>query len=285
MSSGAGGADSGAGGESWMPPAGFTPTKAGGWQLGPELGATLPENEADDPGCTVLSAIVRDFSAAEQPMGHADFETFAAAEATPGLVQASLGSDSKPVYTGLCELGADDATCPYGQQTTSQAAFEQWYRYDATVNLPHLLRVSLEPGANGVLAFDSAVPDASQLGEDGAFFPLDGAGFGEQGEEHNFHFTTELHVEFAYRGGETFTFMGDDDVWIFVNGTLAIDLGGVHPAQTSSIDLDQDAALLGLSPNNVYRLDLFHAERRTTESNFSIETTLELTNCGLFVPE
>ncbi len=252
-------------------PAGFTPAAHGGWQLGPELGATIPEDEADDPGCSVVSGVVRDFVAADVAMGHPDFEVFLGAEPTEGLVAASLGADSKPVYTGLCEA-PDNVACPWGAQTTSQAAFEQWYRYDATVNLPHLLKLAFEPGADG-LTFESS-----------DFFPVDGAGFGNQGEEHNYHFTTELHAEFSFRGGETLTFVGDDDVWVFVNGNLALDLGGVHPAETGVIDFDQQAAFLGLSPNEVYRLDLFHAERHTDQSNFSITTTLEFRNCGLFVP-
>ncbi len=265
--------EAGAGG-AWMPPTAFTPAMKGGWQLGPELGATIPTSKADEPGCTVLRAIVRDFAAADQAMGHPDFETFVGIDTSEGLVQPTLGADSKPVYTGLCELAGDTIDCPYGQQTTSQAAFEQWYRYEATVNLPHLLELSFEPGPDGLLSFDSS-----------EFFPLDGVGFGQQGEEHNFQFTTELHAEFVFRGGETLTFSGDDDVWVFVNGTLALDLGGVHPARTASVDFEQDAAALGLSLNDVYRLDLFHAERHTLESNFRLETNVEFTNCGLFVAD
>jgi fibro-slime domain-containing protein len=52
------------------------------------------------------------------------------------------------------------------------------------------------------------------------------------GKLHNFFFTTEIHTSFQYQGGETFSFTGDDDVWVF------IDIGGVHPAENASVRLD-----------------------------------------------
>jgi fibro-slime domain-containing protein len=70
-----------------------------------------------------------------------------------------------------------------------------------------------------------------------AFFPIDGRGFGNDWEGHNFGFTFKFSGRFVYAGTEYFSFTGDDDVFVFINDQLAIDLGGVHSAESASIDL------------------------------------------------
>jgi fibro-slime domain-containing protein len=213
-----------------------------------------------------LTGIVRDFRASSEAMGHGDFEKFEGRSASKGIVKPDLGTDKKPVYAPTAAL-MDPQN---GPQTTTAEAYNQWYRDTPGVNQSTEFQIMLGPsGTPGVLTFD-----------DGTFFPIDGQLFGNfQNGDHNFHFTFELHTTFTYNGGEVFTFTGDDDLWVFINNKLAIDLGGLHPQLSESVSLDAVAGQFGIAVGGSYPLDLFHAERHTNESHFRIDTSIAFTNC------
>ncbi|MBL8743180.1 MAG: fibro-slime domain-containing protein, partial [Myxococcales bacterium] len=79
----------------------------------------------------------------------------------------------------------------------------------------------------------------------------------------------EVRYWFEYKGTEQLSFTGDDDVWVFVNKRRAINLGGVHGAQSASITLDAaNAATFNLTIGQVYEIVVFQAERHTTQSNY-----------------
>ncbi|MDO5576113.1 MAG: fibro-slime domain-containing protein, partial [Fibrobacter sp.] len=99
-------------------------------------------------------------------------------------------------------------------------------------------------------------------------------------KKHNFHFTMEMHLQFKYHEGAglEFHFTGDDDVWIFINNKMVIDLGGLHQKAKGSVQLDKEKTTLGLKDGEVYSLDIFYAERKPSESNFMIRTSMDIIN-------
>ena len=256
----------------------------------------------DLPEVLQLTGIVRDLRERTEDGGHPDFE------AVPdhgfghyvGNIATVLGPERKPVFTGnghkvkrqwkdvtgrpICwhiaqkypvsgdvagQLGAADSG---GIQST--ASLETWYRDEPGTNMSELLTLTLVGQDDGTYVFDDRLdPTYSALG---GFFPIEDKLLGNPGgwPDRNFHFTFELHGEFIYDAdaGQIFKFIGDDDVWVYVNNELVIDIGGVHPAVEQYIDLDR----LGLEDGETYDLDFFFAERHRTQSNFRIVTNLPL---------
>ncbi len=252
--SGSGGSSASGSGGSSASGSGGSSASGGSGGFNPGDGGGSGGSSGNDNCGSDLTGTLRDFH-----QDHPDFEYKIADD--PGIVEAMLGTDKKPVYAH----GMNPTVTVHSQQT-----FDQWYRDVSGVNMSKQITISLTAAGGNVYTYDN-----------GAFFPIDNELFGNEGNNHNFHFTFELHTKFVYNGGEVFKFTGDDDLWTFINGHLAIDLGGVHGAETKQVDLDASASALGITKGGTYALEVFSAERHTSESHFRIDTTIaSFVDCG-----
>jgi len=210
--------------------------------------------EMPPPESIDMTGTLRDFS-----YTHPDMEVNPY-KAEKNLVKTTLGADQKPVF--------NNARSPQSITVEGETSFDQWYNDVPGVNMTgqHTITLTKKPGTD-TYYYDS-----------NSFFIADnklfGAEKGYDNNKHNFHFTYEIHSVFTYTGGEKFTFRGDDDVFVFIDDKLVIDLGGVHGPEEKTVSLDT----LGLTKEKVYNFDFFFAERHQTGSNFRIETTIELIN-------
>jgi fibro-slime domain-containing protein len=242
--------------------------------------AAAPADSGDAGASTTpgaLMAVIRDFRFydAGDPTTDPDFEnpptTGASSFDDLDIVTDTLGADQKPVYK-----------TPGGTTLTThgQADFDAWYRDTDGTNLHVDFPLTLTTQSDGAFGYDSEVSGVpynvqGQTGD--GFFPIDDGSpyqtaFGNQGEPHNYSFTVEIHTVFTYKGGEYFNFRGDDDVFVYIDGKLAIDLGGIHGPEAGMVSLDT----LGLTVGSMYPLDFFSAERHVVGSNIKFETTLAL---------
>jgi len=103
---------------------------------------------------------------------------------------------------------------------------------------------------------------------------------------HNFSFSMVVQAEFEYVKGQYFEFRGDDDVWVFINNKLVVDIGGVHGPLPGTVDLDTIGVVSGepLKEGETYPFHIFFAERNCCGSNFMMRTSMDLQTSRTYYP-
>lgn len=126
-------------------------------------------------------------------------------------------------------------------------------------------------------------------GDESGFYPLEDLGYEQPGlltatskvnnGAKNGSFTLRGESQFVYNKDSNlyFTFTGDDDVYMYINGTLALDLGGAHGRNSKTVNLnDLDATKYGLKEGQVATFTFFYMERCSDASTFGIKTNMKL---------
>ncbi len=208
-----------------------------------------------------VDVIIRDFH-----QDHPDFQNYVSG-LTTGMVGSSLVG-GVPDFIGPNDnsVGA----------VNSDTSFASWFDdcNPATPSSTCIAQYNESIGATvdtstGQLSYNSS-----------SFFPLDGitgtSGDGDNYDNHNYFFTVQIDLDLIYDPllNNTFSFTGDDDVWVFINGELVLDLGGVHGAETAGFNMNTVASNQGMNAGDLYSFSFFFAERHYSQSNVNITSYL-----------
>jgi fibro-slime domain-containing protein len=184
-----------------------------------------------------------------------DFEGAITGKVT-GMVSNTLNAQGLPDYVGG------------GIGATNASNFAKWYQDVPGFNQSQAYTLTLNETGTGTGVYSYSNSD---------FFPIDGQLFGNQGRNHNYHFTLHLEGQASFTASDLFSFTGDDDLWVYLNNTLIMDLGGVHAAESDTISGADLINNYGLAADTLYDIDIFFAERHTVASNFHITTGFNIT--------
>ncbi len=146
---------------------------------------------------------------------------------------------------------------------------------------------SIKDTTNGQVATYAFLPILRELPEFQSTFPyLRDTGIADKDDgaesyyNRDYNFTLECHGTFTYYADKDlfFEFDGDDDVYLYINGTCVLDLGGAHRATNQLVRINDyvSKGILNLEENTEYPFDFYFMERHGTGSNLRIQTNMEV---------
>lgn len=183
-----------------------------------------------------LTATVFDFM-----KNNSDFEN---GEPDPVSVDSKLGSNGFPVFH-------------------NETRFDYFFQNTSGVNLVTDVTLYLTKISNNLYKLDYL-----------NYFPIDNILYGNEGNAHNYHFSTKTSWQVDYNGGEYIYLRYDDGVLLYLNNYLIVNEPGLNYNGSKHLLLDSVAGDTGMVPGNSYTFNVFHLERHTIESIFYIETDL-----------
>lgn len=176
-----------------------------------------------------------------------------------GIVSPTLtGSAPTPVFT---EGSRTDAPLNF----TTHADFNEWWTDGTDVQDFDITFVDV----GGTLTYNGA-----QATPGTQFFPYG---------NNQYLFTFQVSGLLSFEADDFFNVTSDDDVWVFVNNTLFLEMAGVRPPITGGFTAANLIAA-GLMANTNYKFDIFFAERNVELSQLTVSTDMSIAPVPLPAP-
>lgn len=212
------------------------------------------------------------------------------ADLSTGIMQKKLGSDSYPTlnkgkvesssYLFSTDKGTGKEFYPGANYLFKQDA-DGYYEYDSAKNFAQFNKNTKEFTVYKVPGSSKDPIDLQRPGPyHGSFFPFNTLG-GKYYEgipqiseaAPDFHFGMTMSAKFIQpkdgkiKGNNmVFEFSGDDDVWVYIDGVLVLDIGGIHNVVSGSINFADGKVKVG--SNNYTLENLFKEAGAEKEGDF-----------------